>query len=225
MSHQVITEYVDVNGIRTAFRRLGRAEGTPLLLLQHFTGTMDNWDPAVVHALAERRPVILLDNAGVGASHGETPDRVEPMANHAIAFIEALQPGRVDVLGFSLGGFIAQRIAQRRPELLRKVILAGTCAPGQGAGTFRQVIAGNVWVVAEDRCSRDQHQVVFRQCLGQWRNRQRQRPRHRGRHLGDRSTRHARTRADDGRRRGAPAGHPDRCRRLRRRRVDRARAA
>ncbi|MRW91471.1 alpha/beta fold hydrolase [Duganella sp. FT80W] len=135
------TEYVDVSGVRTAYRRLGRAEGTPLLLLQHFTGTMDNWDPAVVDALAARRPVILLDNAGVGASHGATPDNVDAMSAHVIAFIEALKLPQLDVLGFSLGSFIAQQIAQRRPELLRKIILVGGCPPGQGAATFHQVIA------------------------------------------------------------------------------------
>lgn len=135
------TEYIDVDGIRTAYRRLGPADGIPLLLLQHFTGTMDNWDPAVVQALAARRPVILIDNAGVGASDGATPDKVDAMTAHVIAFIEAMALPRIDVLGFSLGSFIAQQLAQRRPELLRKVILVGGCPPGQGAASFRKVIA------------------------------------------------------------------------------------
>jgi pimeloyl-ACP methyl ester carboxylesterase len=141
MPHQATTKYIDVNGIRTAYRRLGQTGGTPLLLLQHFTGTMDNWDPAVLQPLAAQRPLILLDNAGVGSSHGETPDNVDDMTVHTIAFIEALDLKRIDVLGFSLGSFIAQQIAQRRPELLRKVILVGGCPPGQGAATFHKVIA------------------------------------------------------------------------------------
>ncbi|NVM77710.1 pimeloyl-ACP methyl ester carboxylesterase [Duganella sp. SG902] len=135
------TKYIAVNGIRTAYRRLGRNQGTPLVLLQHFTGTMDNWDPAVVQPLAAQRPVILLDNAGVGASHGQTPDNVEQMTAHVIAFIEALEFKQVDLLGFSLGSFIAQQIAQRRPELLRKIILVGGCPPGQGSSTFHKVIS------------------------------------------------------------------------------------
>ncbi|RZT10209.1 Pimeloyl-ACP methyl ester carboxylesterase [Duganella sp. CF402] len=142
MSQQATTNYIDVNGIRTAYRRRGRADGPPLLLLQHFTGTMDNWDPAVVQALAAERPLILLDNAGVGASHGQTPDNVDAMTAHVIAFVTALDLQQVDLLGFSLGSFIAQQMAQRRPELLRKVIMVGGCPPGQGAATFHQVIAG-----------------------------------------------------------------------------------
>lgn len=135
------TEYIDVDNIRTAYRRLGRGDGTPLLLLQHFTGTMDNWDPDLVQALAAQRPVILLDNAGVGASHGTTPDTVDAMTSHAIAFVDALALPRIDVLGFSLGSFIAQQMAQRRPALLRKLLLVGGCPPGQGAASFRKVIA------------------------------------------------------------------------------------
>lgn len=138
---QGATEYIDVNGIRTAYRRLGTGDGVPLLMLQHFTGTMDNWDPAVVQALAARRPLILLDNAGVGASHGETPDSVEAMTEHVLAFADALALKRIDVLGFSLGSFIAQLMARRRPALLRRIILVGGCPPGQGAASFRKVIA------------------------------------------------------------------------------------
>lgn len=135
------TQYVDVGGIRTAFRRLGPDDGIPLVLLQHFTGTMDNWDPRVTDALATRRPVILFDNAGVGASGGPTPDSVAAMTTHALAFLDALGLAQVDLLGFSLGSFIAQEIAVRRPALARNLILAGGCPSGHGAGTFRAVVA------------------------------------------------------------------------------------
>lgn len=136
-----VTQYVDVAGIRTAWRRLGPADGTPLLLLQHFTGTMDNWDPRVTEGLAAQQPVILFDNAGVGASGGTTPDSVDAMTAHTLAFIEALGFARVDLLGFSLGSFIAQQLAGQHPDRVRNVVLAGGCPSGQGAGSFRDVVA------------------------------------------------------------------------------------
>ncbi len=105
------TLYVEGNGIRFAYRRLGPATGTPLVLLQHFAGNMDAWDPAVVNVLATDRPVIVFDNAGVGRSTGQTPDNVEAMARDAVAFINLLGFSQVDLLGFSLGGCIAQQIA------------------------------------------------------------------------------------------------------------------
>lgn len=157
MSHQSTTEYINVNGIRTAYRELGHSEGVPLLLLQYFTGTMDNWDPVIVQVLAARRSVILLDNAGVGASNGETPDTVDQMTIHVIAFIDALKVHRIDVLGFSLASFIAQKIVEQRPELVRKVILVGSCARGQGADSFRQVIAD----VADSDCTEVLLQLFF----------------------------------------------------------------
>src|SRR5580704_4180931 len=84
------TEFVDASGIKFAYRRLGSRQGTPLIFLQHFTGTMDSWDPAVVNVLAESRPVIVFDNAGVGKSSGSTPDNVAQMATDAEHFIAAL---------------------------------------------------------------------------------------------------------------------------------------
>lgn len=136
-----VTQYVDVGGIRTAYRRLGPDGGVPLLLLQHFTGTMDNWDPVVTTGLAAHRPVILFDNAGVGASGGTTPDTVAAMTAHTLAFIDALGLARLDLLGFSLGSFIAQEIAAQQPALVRNLVLAGGCPSGQGAQTFRDVVA------------------------------------------------------------------------------------
>jgi pimeloyl-ACP methyl ester carboxylesterase len=133
------TRYVDSGGLRFAYRRLGPKAGIPLILLQHFTGTMDAWDPAVVNALAARRPVIAFNNAGVGTSSGETPDSVEQQAADAEAFIAALGLKQVDLLGFSLGGFLAQVMATRGAVEVRRMILAGT-APRGGEEHLLQVV-------------------------------------------------------------------------------------
>ena len=124
------TRFVEGNGIRFAYRRLGPATGTPLILLQHFSGNIDAWDPAVVNALAADRPVIAFDNAGVGRSTGQTPDNVEAMARDAVAFINLLGFSKVDLLGFSLGGCVAQQIAADDGHLVRKLILVGTAPKG-----------------------------------------------------------------------------------------------
>lgn len=124
------TTFVEATGIRFAYRALGPNVGTPLICLQHFTGTMDAWDPAVIDALAERRPVVVFDNAGLGRSGGETPDSVERMATDAAAFVSALGFGQVDLLGFSLGGMVAQAMAARHSELLRRIVLVGTAPRG-----------------------------------------------------------------------------------------------
>jgi len=117
------------NGIEYAYRDLGRSD-VPLVLLQHFRGNLDNWDPALVDALAAQRRVITFDNAGVGATTGRTPSTVEAMAHDAIAFIEAMDLQRVDLLGFSIGSFVAQEIALVRPDLLRRVVLASSAPQG-----------------------------------------------------------------------------------------------
>lgn len=124
------TKYIDTAGVRFASRRLGPRKGTPLILLQHFTGMMDSWDPAVVNGLAENRPVIVFDNTGVGTSSGKTPDNVAQMAADAEQFIAALGCVQVDLLGFSLGGFVAQTLAVKNPGLVRKMILVGTAPQG-----------------------------------------------------------------------------------------------
>jgi pimeloyl-ACP methyl ester carboxylesterase len=134
-----LTEYVEASGIEFAYRRLGARQGMPLVFLQHFTGTMDSWDPAVVNGLAESRPVIVFDNAGVGKSKGRTPDNVAQMSADAEQFIAALGFKAVDLLGFSLGGFIAQTLAVRNPELVRKLILVGT-APHGGEEHLLEVV-------------------------------------------------------------------------------------
>ena len=124
------TRYVEGSGIRFAYRRLGPSTGTPLVLLQHFSGNIDAWDPAIVNVLAADRPVIAFDNAGVGRSTGQTPDNVAAMARDAVVFISLLDLGPVDLLGFSLGGFIAQQIAAEHGRLVRKLILVSTAPKG-----------------------------------------------------------------------------------------------
>src|SRR5256885_630797 len=120
------------NAIEYAYRELGEGE-VPLVLLQHFRGILDNWDPALVDALAADRRVVAFDNVGVGASTGSTPNTIEAMAHDAIAFLEAMEFQRVDLLGFSIGSFVAQEIALIRPDLLGRLVLASS-APQGAAG-------------------------------------------------------------------------------------------
>jgi pimeloyl-ACP methyl ester carboxylesterase len=120
------------NGVDYAYRESG-AGTVPLVLLQHFRGNLDSWDPALIDALASPRRVVTFDNAGVGGSSGTTPDTVAQMARDAIAFLTALGPGQADLLGFSIGSFVAQEIALTRPGLVRKLILA-SAAPQGAAG-------------------------------------------------------------------------------------------
>jgi pimeloyl-ACP methyl ester carboxylesterase len=124
------TEFITASGINFAYRRLGTGKGTPLIFLQHFTGTMDSWDPDVVNGLAASRPVIVVDNTGVGKSSGNTPDNVHQMMLDIQQFITALGLTKVDLLGFSLGGFVAQALAVWNPGLVRKMILVGTAPQG-----------------------------------------------------------------------------------------------
>src|SRR6266481_4275716 len=133
-THQTApTQFVEANRIRFAYRRFGKPNTVPLVLNQHFTGTMDHWDPAVTDGLARDREVILFNNAGVSSSSGEVPTTFEQMGANAIAFIKALGLRRVDVLGISIGGFVAQEITVQAPELVRKLILVGT-GPRGGQG-------------------------------------------------------------------------------------------
>src|SRR5262249_22119634 len=108
----------------------GTATRTPVVCLQHFRGGLDNWDPNVTDGLAKDRPVILFNNAGVASSGGDPADTVTGMARHVIAFVDALGLKKVDLLGFSLGGFVAQQVVLESPDLIRHVILAGTGAQG-----------------------------------------------------------------------------------------------
>jgi uncharacterized protein (DUF427 family)/pimeloyl-ACP methyl ester carboxylesterase len=133
-THQTApTRYVEANGIRFAYRRFGKAGGVPLVFNIHFTGTMDHWDPAVTDGFAKDREVILFDNAGISSSSGEVPTSIEAMAAGAAAFIKALRLSQVDVLGFSLGGLIAQELTLAEPKLVRRLVLVGT-GPRSGEG-------------------------------------------------------------------------------------------
>jgi len=135
-SHQTAqTQFLEANGIPIAFRRIGPSLGIPLIMLQRFRGNMDDWDPLVVDGLAYERPVVLVDGRGIGRSGGTTPNDVEAMADDATAFIDALDEKHVDLLGFSLGGMVAQQILLERPELVRTAILVGT-GPRGSAGVF-----------------------------------------------------------------------------------------
>jgi pimeloyl-ACP methyl ester carboxylesterase len=126
-THQTApTQFVEVKGNRFAYRRFGKAGCVPLLFNQHFTGTMDHCDPAVTDGLAKDREVILFNNAGVSSSSGEVPTTFEEMGANAIAFIKALGLKKVDVLGFSIGGFVAQEVTLQAPELVRRLVLVGT---------------------------------------------------------------------------------------------------
>jgi pimeloyl-ACP methyl ester carboxylesterase len=124
--HTAPTQFVEANGIRFAYRRFGKPGDAPLVFNMHFMGTMDHWDPAVTDGFAKDREVILFDNAGVSSSSGEVPDTVAGMGSNAIAFIRALGLKQVDVLGFSIGGLVAQEITLQAPDLVRSLVLVGT---------------------------------------------------------------------------------------------------
>ena len=127
------TRFVEADGVSFAYRRFGEPVGTPIVLLQHFMGNLDNYDPAITDALAMGREVILTDNAGVGLSTGTAPETVAGMARDAASVIDALGLEQVDVFGFSMGGYVAQQIALDRPELVRRMVLVGT-GPRGGDG-------------------------------------------------------------------------------------------
>jgi pimeloyl-ACP methyl ester carboxylesterase len=146
------TRFVEANGIRYAYRRFGAESGTPLVFLQHFRGGLDNWDPLVTDGLAQGRPVILFNNAGVASSSGETPNTIDAMGDHLAAFVNALGLAQVDVLGFSIGGYVAQSFVLHHPHLARRLVLAGT---GPRNGEPRKnprvsEVAGNPVPVRED---------------------------------------------------------------------------
>jgi pimeloyl-ACP methyl ester carboxylesterase len=160
------TGYIDAStervtaetGIEYAYRDLGEGE-VPLVLLQHFRGNLDNWDPALVDALAAERRVVTFDNVGVAATSGTTPTTVEAMAHGAIAFIEAMGFERVDLLGFSIGSFVAQEIALIRPDLLRRVVLASS-AP-QGGAAMHGWAPGVIGAVGKPETSPEEYISVF----------------------------------------------------------------
>ena len=154
-THQTApTQFVDGAGIRFAYRRFGKNQGVPLVFFQHFTGTMDNWDPAVTDGLARDREVILFNNAGISSSGGETPNTIVEMARHAAAFIDALGLEQIDLLGFSLGGLVAQQLTLDRPKHVRRLVLVGTGPrSGEGMATLTpeaKAIFGKTYAVPDE---------------------------------------------------------------------------
>ena len=144
----------------TPYRDTGGGEGSaPLVLLQHFRGALDNWDPALIDALASARRVITFDNTGVGGSTGTTPDTVEQMAHDAIAFITAMDLGQVDLLGFSIGSFVAQQVALTRPAIVRRLVLA-SAAP-QGAAGMHGWAPDVIGAIGTPQTSPQQYLEVF----------------------------------------------------------------
>jgi pimeloyl-ACP methyl ester carboxylesterase len=129
-SNEAVTKIQEVDGTPFAYREVGPTTGVPVVFLHHFTAVLDDWDPAVVDGIAAEHRVILVDLRGVGGSGGTTPDSVEAMAADAVALLDALGLGTVDLFGYSLGGMVAQVILQQRPDLVRRVILAGTAPAG-----------------------------------------------------------------------------------------------
>ncbi len=142
--HSAPTEFVNAKGIRFAYRRFGNPQGLPIVLNQHFRGSMDYWDPAVTDGLARSREVILFDNAGIASSSGEVPPSIPQMGANAITFIGALGLAKVDILGFSIGGMVAQEIVLQAPEVVRKLILVGTGPRGadMSASKSAEIFAG-----------------------------------------------------------------------------------
>jgi pimeloyl-ACP methyl ester carboxylesterase len=133
------TQFAQVGGVRFAYRRLGKRGGVPLLFLNYFAANMDNWDPKVTNGFAAERDVILFDNAGVGSSSGETPSTVAAMTKHCVDFCRALEFKGFDVVGFSLGGMIAQQLRFEYPEMIRRMILVGTGSRGGEGMTFTEL--------------------------------------------------------------------------------------
>jgi pimeloyl-ACP methyl ester carboxylesterase len=138
-THQTApTQFVEAAGMRFAYRRFANRRfdvtiDIPLFFFMRFTGTMDHWDPELTDGFVQDREVILFNNAGLSNSSGEVPTSIEEMAQHAAAFVDALGIKKVDALGFSIGGLIAQQFTMDRPDLVRKLILVGT-SPGSGEG-------------------------------------------------------------------------------------------
>src|ERR1700677_4488812 len=133
------TQFVEANGIRFAYRRFGKPGTISLLLLEYFNSTMDSWDPEVTNSLAANHEVILLDNAGVGASGGKTPHVVAEMTKDCVAFCRTLGLKHIHVVGFSLGGMIAQQLALEHPQLVGRLLLLGTGPRGGEDMTFTEL--------------------------------------------------------------------------------------
>jgi pimeloyl-ACP methyl ester carboxylesterase len=142
------TKTISVNGVPFAYRELGKTGGVPVVFLHHFTAVLDDWDPRVIDGIAAKHHVIAFDNRGVGATGDKVPTDIEQMGADAIAFIDALGLDQVDLFGFSLGGAVAQMVALQRPDLVRRIVLAGT-GPRGGGGIWKMpFIVGGAYTKA-----------------------------------------------------------------------------
>lgn len=142
------TKTIDVDGTAFSYRELGEADGVPVVFLHHFTAVLDDWDPRVIDGVAAHHHVIAFDNRGVGSTRSKVPSDIEQMGSDAIAFINALGYDHVDLFGFSLGGAVAQMVALQRPDLVRRMILAGT-GPRGGGGIWKMpFIVGGAYTKA-----------------------------------------------------------------------------
>jgi pimeloyl-ACP methyl ester carboxylesterase len=155
-----LTRTVTAGGAYFAYRELGQKTGIPVIFLTHLAANLDNWDPRVVDGIAAHHRVITFDNRGVGASTGTVPNTIEAMAHDAVTFIRALGFDQVDILGFSLGGMIAQVIAVEEPRLIRKLILTGT-GPAGGEGIDKVTRISNLDVARAALSFRDPKTFLF----------------------------------------------------------------
>ena len=168
MTHEdVVTSYknaptrtLSAGGVVFAYRELGPKTGVPVVFLTHLAAVLDNWDPRVVDGIAAKHRVITFDNRGVGASTGSTPDTIQAMAKDAITFIRALGLDEVDLLAFSMGGMIAQVIAHDEPQLVRRLILAGT-GPAGGEGIEKVTAISNLDLIRGLLTFQDPKQFLF----------------------------------------------------------------
>jgi len=142
------TQTIDIDGTTIAYRELGTPGGVPVVFLHHFTAVLDDWDPRVLDGIAGAHHVIAFDNTGVGGSGGSVPADIEQMGTDAIRIIRALGHDKVDLLGFSLGGAVAQMVALQDPGLVRRLVLAGT-GPRGGGGIWKMpFIVGGAYAKA-----------------------------------------------------------------------------
>jgi pimeloyl-ACP methyl ester carboxylesterase len=155
------TRMINVDGTLFAYRELGPRAGVPLVFLHHFTAVLDDWDPRVIDGIAAKRHVIAFDNRGVGASGGSVPHTIDEMAADAVTFIRALGYDQVDLLGFSLGGGVAQVITLEHPELVRRVILAGTGPAGGGGIEKINRVAATAYTKAALTLRDPRHYLFF----------------------------------------------------------------
>jgi pimeloyl-ACP methyl ester carboxylesterase len=143
------TQFAEAGGIRFAYRRFGRPGGSPFLLLNYFSASLDRWDPKVTNGIAAERDVILVDYPDIGGSSGETPTTVAALTKACVEFCGALGLTRFDVLGFSLGGMIAQQLAADHPEMIRRIILTGTGPRGGEGMVFEELSADELAAIRE----------------------------------------------------------------------------